>query len=109
MDSAQGVVRIYYYAEPHAPIDHGLRASRGSPGAIPGHVITSPRTYPLKDTNIMYTYEESVLDAADDAGFLTSKDAKRILKAHNIPAIDAWIDLGDSATDASKLLEYLGY
>ena len=59
--------------------------------------------------NIMYTYEESVLDAADDAGFLTSKDAKRILKAHNIPAIDAWIDLGDSATDASKLLEYLGY
>ena len=57
----------------------------------------------------MYTYEESVLDAADDAGFLTSKDAKRILKAHNIPAIDAWIDLGDSATDASKLLEYLGY
>jgi len=36
----------------------------------------------------MYTYEESVLDAADDAGFLTSKDAKRILKAHNIPAID---------------------
>ena len=57
----------------------------------------------------MYTYEESVLDAADDAGFLTSNDAKRILKAHNIPAIDAWTDLGDSATDASKLLEYLGY
>jgi len=57
----------------------------------------------------MYTYEESVLDAADDAGFLTSKDANRILKAHNISAIDAWIDLGDSATDASKLLEYLGY
>jgi len=70
--------------------------------------ITSPKTYPLKETN-MYTYEESVLEAADDAGFLTSKDAKRILKAHNIPAIDAWIDLGDSATDASKLLEYLGY
>ena len=57
----------------------------------------------------MYTYEESVLDAADDAGFLTSKDAKRILKAHNIPAIDAWIALGDDATDAQKLLNYLGY
>ena len=57
----------------------------------------------------MYSYEQSVLEAADDAGFLTDKDAKRILKAHNIPAIDAWIDLGDSATDASKLLEYLGY
>lgn len=57
----------------------------------------------------MMTYEQSVLEAADDAGYLTSKDAKRILRAHNIPAIDAWIDLGDSATDAAKLLEYLGY
>ena len=57
----------------------------------------------------MYTYEESVLEAADDAGFLTDKDAKRILRAHNVSALDAWIDLGDCATDASKLLEYLGY
>ena len=57
----------------------------------------------------MYTYEESVLDAADDAGFLTSKDAKRILREHNIPAINAWVDLGDDATDAQKLLNYLNY
>lgn len=57
----------------------------------------------------MMSYEESVLEAADNAGYLTSKDAKRILRAHNIPAIDAWIDLGDSATDAAKLLDYLGY
>ena len=57
----------------------------------------------------MYTYEESVLEAADDAGFLTSKDAKRILREHNIPAINAWVDLGDDATDAQKLLNYLGY
>jgi hypothetical protein len=55
------------------------------------------------------SYEESVLEAADDAGFLTSKAAKRILREHNIPAIDAWVDLGDDATDASKLLNYLGY
>ena len=57
----------------------------------------------------MYTFEESVLDAADDAGYLTDSDAKRLLRAHNVSAIDAWLDLGDSATDASKLLEYLGY
>jgi hypothetical protein len=57
----------------------------------------------------MYTFEESVLDAADDAGLLTDRDAKRLLRAHNVSAIDAWFDLGDSATDASKLLEYLGY
>lgn len=57
----------------------------------------------------MYTFEESVLDAADDAGCLTSRDAKRLLRAHNVSAIDAWLDLGDDATDASKLLEYLGY
>ena len=55
------------------------------------------------------TYEESVLNAADDAGFLTSKDAKRLLRDHNVSAADAWVDLGDSATDAAKLLEYLGY
>ena len=57
----------------------------------------------------MMTYEKSVLEAADDAGYLTSKDAKRILRFHDVSAIDAWIDLGDSATDAAKLLEYLGY
>ena len=57
----------------------------------------------------MYSYEQSVLEAADDAGFLTSKAAKRILREHNIPAIDAWVDLGDDATDAQKLLNYLGY
>ena len=55
------------------------------------------------------TYEESVLNAADDAGLLTSKDAKRLLRDHGVSAADAWMDLGDSATDAAKLLEYLGY
>ena len=50
-----------------------------------------------------------MLEPADNAGYLTSSDAKRLLRAHNVSAIDAWIDLGDSATDASKLLEYLGY
>jgi hypothetical protein len=53
--------------------------------------------------------EDFVLEAADDAGFLTSKDAKRLLRAHGVSAIDAFIDLGDDATDASKLLNYLGY
>ena len=62
----------------------------------------------LPDLFIM-TYIESVLNAADDAGFVTSKDAKRLLREHNVSPLDAWIDLGDDATDASKLLEYLGY
>jgi len=57
----------------------------------------------------MHTFEESVLDAADAAGLLTDKDAKRLLRAHNVSAIDAWLDLGDSANDAAKLLVYLGY
>ena len=55
------------------------------------------------------TFEEQVLNAADDAGFLTDNAAKRLLKQHNVTAVQAWIDLGDSATDAQKLLNYLGY
>tara|TARA_Y100000289_G_C3839725_1_gene107878 strand:+ start:302 stop:472 length:171 start_codon:yes stop_codon:yes gene_type:complete len=55
------------------------------------------------------TFEEQVLNAADDAGFLTQNAAKRLLRQHNVSAVQAWIDLGDSATNASKLLEYLGY
>lgn len=55
------------------------------------------------------TYEQSVMDAADEFGYLTDAAAKRLLRDHNVSAFDAWIDLGDSAADAAALLEYLGY
>ena len=55
------------------------------------------------------TYEQSVMDAADEFGYLTDADAKRLLRDHNVSPIDAWLEIGDSATDASALLEYLGY
>ena len=55
------------------------------------------------------TYPQSVLDAADEFGYLTDAAAKRLLRDHNVSAFDAWIDLGDSAADAAALLEYLGY
>ena len=55
------------------------------------------------------TYEQSVLDAADEFGYLTDAAAKRLLREHNVSPLDAWLDIGDSATDAFALLEYLGY
>ena len=55
------------------------------------------------------TYEQSVLDAADEFGYLTDAAAKRLLRDHNVSPLDAWLDIGDSATDAFALLEYLGY
>lgn len=54
---------MYYNAEPHAPIDHGLRASRGLPGAIPGHAITSSWTYQFKGT--MYTLHRLIAETVD--------------------------------------------
>ena len=55
------------------------------------------------------TYEQSVMDAADEFGYLTDAAAKRLLRDHNVSPLDAWLDIGDSATDAFALLEYLGY
>ena len=55
------------------------------------------------------TYEQSVMDTADEFGYLTCADAKRLLREHNVSALDAWIALGDSATDAASLLNFLGY
>lgn len=55
------------------------------------------------------SYEQSVLEAADEYGYLTQDQAKRILREHNVSALDAWLDIGDSATDAQQLLNYLGY
>lgn len=73
------------------------------------HVLGRGPLHSATYTSHTMTYEESVLNAADDAGLLTSKDAKRLLRDHGVSAADAWMDLGDSATDAAKLLEYLGY
>jgi len=55
------------------------------------------------------SYEQSVLEAADEFGYLTQRDAKRIIREHNASVLDAWLDLGDGATDAQKLLFWLGY
>lgn len=55
------------------------------------------------------SYEQSVLEAADEYGYLTQSQAKRILREHNVSALDAWLAIGDDATDAQKLLFFLGY
>ena len=55
------------------------------------------------------TADKQVLDAADEFGYLTDADAKRLLRDHNVSPIDAWLAIGDSATDAAALLNFLGY
>ena len=61
------------------------------------------------------TFEESVLDAADNNGNLTERNAARLLKAHGFTLKDAADDAhGESSTKlaqhhAQTLLNWLGY
>ena len=55
------------------------------------------------------TFSDSVHDAADADGNLSQQDAKRLIRQHGHSAMDAWISLGDKSTNASALLEWLGY
>ena len=61
------------------------------------------------------TFEESVLDAADNNGNLTERNAARLPKAHGFTLKDAADDAhGESATKlaqhhAQTLLNWLGY
>jgi len=73
---------------------------------MPRPLVTTTQPQP---TTMPESYEQSVLEAADEFGYLTQRDAKRIIREHNASVLDAWLDLGDGATDAQKLLFWLGY
>ena len=56
------------------------------------------------------TYEESVLDCADEYGCITLKDAKRLFAEHGSDYWDAHFKDGMPITlNAAKLLDWLGY
>ena len=58
---------------------------------------------------MFFSYEDSVLDAADDAGKLTSADAHRLCTDHGCQLAAYAIETGDLSNDAEGLLEWLGY
>lgn len=56
------------------------------------------------------TYEESVLEAADDSGNLTGADAARLVEDHGLLPSAAVAELGATGwLSAETLLEWLGY
>ncbi len=56
------------------------------------------------------TYEDSVLDCADEYGCLTLKDAKRLFSDHGNDYWQAHFEDGMPITlNAAKLLDWLGY
>ena len=51
----------------------------------------------------------TTLEAAAEFGQLTLKQAKTILKEHDIEFKEAWDDIGDGVTDAYQLMQWIGY
>jgi hypothetical protein len=57
------------------------------------------------------TYAQSVIDAADDFGFLSPGDARKLVADHQV-TWESWVDeVPDGATpyQARPLLHWLGY
>lgn len=57
------------------------------------------------------SYEQSVLDAADDFGFLTPGDARKLVADHQI-AWEEWVSerpMAAGLCEARPLLHWLGY
>ena len=57
----------------------------------------------------MPTYEDSVLDAADDDGNLDLNDACHLLNQHDALLTDYISETGDKQLNAEGLLAWLGY
>ena len=55
------------------------------------------------------TYSESVLDAANEDGFLTVKDAMQLMRDHNTSLYQMEQDGYKGGCNAQELLWYLGY
>jgi len=51
----------------------------------------------------------NTLEAAAEFGYFTQKQATAFLKQHDLTWAEAFADLGDSATDAVALCEWIGY
>jgi hypothetical protein len=59
---------------------------------------------------MLYTYEDSVLDAADEDGNLSAVDAARLVEDHSLLPSDAIGELGAVHwLNAETLLNWLGY
>ena len=57
------------------------------------------------------SYEQSVLDAADDFGFLSPGDARKLVRDHGL-TWEAWLadkPMGALPCEARPLLHWLGY
>ena len=79
------------------------------PGAMPGAVIASPRTQLSTNNCSTMTYEQSVLDCADEYGCITLKDAKRLFEEHGSDYWEAHKEGMPITLNAEKLLDWLGY
>ena len=51
----------------------------------------------------------TTIEAAQEYGFLTFDQAKKILKEHGLTFDEAYQELGDSVTDAYQLCLWMGY
>ena len=69
----------------------------------------------LNTSSAMFTYEDSVLSAADEDGNLTHNDATRLLTDHGFTMEDVYADnngvswVALDARNAEALLAWLGY
>jgi hypothetical protein len=57
----------------------------------------------------MASYEESVMDAADSDGKLTSADADKLCFDHGCQLAAYAVETGDLSRDAQGILGWLGY
>lgn len=51
----------------------------------------------------------NTLEAAEEFGYFTKKQATAFLKQHGLTWEEAFAELGDSATDAVALCVWIGY
>ena len=91
---------------------HGRQQYRGTTisGSTPLAGMASTQTHPHKDTHTMpTTYEESVLDCADEYGNLSLRGAEQLFKHHGSDYWDAHKQGMELTLKAHKLLTWLGY
>lgn len=85
------VVQVYYYA--------GFES-------LPLHCVIKDASLHLQ---FIMSYEESVLECADEYGCLTLKDAKRLFNEHGSDYWEAHNEGMPITLNAEKLLDWLGY
>ena len=74
--------------------------------SLPLHCVIKDAFFHLRFT---MSYEESVLECADEYGCLTLKDAKRLFNEHGSDYWEAHNEGMPITLNAEKLLDWLGY